>query len=118
MSAFSEKLGVEPRIARQLPELLTESGWVDVQSRLVSIPLGSWGLDIGNLWQQNLEAFVQAVRPGVMEALGISFKEYREMWSAISDELEEADCKAFSNVHAAWARKPDPHYTYDSPPNR
>ncbi|ORY98921.1 hypothetical protein BCR43DRAFT_488413 [Syncephalastrum racemosum] len=116
LSAFSEKLGVQPHIARQLPEILVETGWVDIESRHVSIPLGNWGLDIGILWQQNLEAFVQAVRPGMSEAMDISFSQYKEMWSAISEELERDDCKAFSNVHAAWARKPVTNTIDFSPP--
>ncbi|KAL0139208.1 hypothetical protein V8B55DRAFT_1521864 [Mucor lusitanicus] len=93
------KRQMEPRIARHLPDLLKTVGLIDVSSKLVSIPLGSWGLDLGELWKQNMEKFADSTAPLLSKLAGVSVSEYRRQWHSLIDE-------AFSNIHAAWGRKP------------
>lgn len=98
------KRQMEPRIARHLPDLLKTVGLIDVSSKLVSIPLGSWGLDLGELWKQNMEKFADSTAPLLSKLAGVSVSEYRRQWHSLIDEVR--DKKAFSNIHAAWGRKP------------
>ncbi|KAK4515850.1 uncharacterized protein ATC70_010808 [Mucor velutinosus] len=98
------KRQMEPRIARHLADLLKTVGLIDVSSKLVSIPLGSWGLDLGELWKQNMEKFADSTSPLLSKLTGVSVSEYRRQWYNLLDEVR--DKQAFSNIHAAWGRKP------------
>lgn len=95
---------MEPRIARHLPNVLKSIGLIDVSCKLVSIPLGSWGLDLGSLWKHNLEMFADSSSPLLSKLVGVSVSEYRRQWRDMFEEVK--DQKPFSNIHAAWGRKP------------
>jgi hypothetical protein len=90
-------------MARHLPDILKAVGLIDVSSKLVSIPLGSWGLDLGNLWKHNMEMFVEATCPLLSKLAGVSPTEYKAQWRDMFEEVK--DQKPFSNIHAAWGRK-------------
>lgn len=98
------KRQLEPRIARNLSDALKAVGLIDVQSKLVSIPLGSWGLDLGNLWKHNMDMFVDSSCPLLSKLAGVTAEEYRAQWYGMFDEVKGQ--KPFSNMHAAWGRKP------------
>ncbi|KAG2211641.1 hypothetical protein INT47_008738 [Mucor saturninus] len=99
-----EKRNMEPRMALYLPDMLKSAGLIDVSSKLVSIPLGSWGLDLGSLWKHNMEMFADSSSPLLSKLVGISESEYRRRWRDMFEEVK--DKKAFSNIHAAWGQKP------------
>lgn len=99
------KRQMEPRMARYLPELLNSLGLIDVTDKLVSVPLGSWGLDLGVLWRNNTEAFAESTAPLLSRVMDISVDEYKAHWQVYFDEL--VGRKPFSNVHAAWGRVSD-----------
>ncbi|KAG0173245.1 hypothetical protein DFQ28_010262 [Apophysomyces sp. BC1034] len=109
--ATRQKLHTEPRIGLHLVDLLKAVGLENVDSRLVSLPLGPWGLELGGLWQQNMETFAEATMPLLVSILGISMAECKKHWEDFRDELE--DRKAFSNIHAAWGCKPEGPVTID-----
>lgn len=94
---------MEPRMARHLPDLLKNAGLIDVSAKLVSIPLGSWGLDLGSLWKHNMEMFAESTSPLLSKLMGISDTEYRSRWRDLLQEVQ--DKRAFSNIHAAWGIK-------------
>ncbi|CAO0795362.1 unnamed protein product [Mucor circinelloides] len=104
LEAARLKRQMEPRIARHLADLLKTVGLIEVSSKLVSIPLGSWGLDLGELWKQNMENFADSTSPLLSKLVGVSVNEYRNQWHSLIHEVR--DKKAFSNMHAAWGRKP------------
>jgi hypothetical protein len=95
---------MEPRIARNLSDVLKATGLIDVGSKLVSIPLGSWGLDLGNLWKHNMEMFVDSTCPLLSKLAGVTEKEYRNQWYGMFKEVHGQ--KPFTNMHAAYGRKP------------
>jgi SAM-dependent methyltransferase len=103
LEATREKRHIEPRIACHLQDLLKAVGLVDVSSRLVSIPLGSWGQDLGVLWEQNVHNFSDSAAPVLSRLVGVSVSTYRRNWREMLEEVK--DRKAFSNMHAAWGRK-------------
>jgi hypothetical protein len=79
---------MEPRIARQLPDLMKAVGLIDVSSKLVSIPLGSWGLDLGVLWKHNLEMFADSTAPLLSKLVGVSASTYKRQWYELIEELK------------------------------
>ncbi|KAI9273884.1 hypothetical protein EDC94DRAFT_111997 [Helicostylum pulchrum] len=97
------KRQMEPRMARHLPDLLKKAGLIDVSAKLVSIPLGSWGLDLGSLWKHNMEMFAESTSPLLSKLVGISDAEYRSRWRDLLQEVQGK--RAFSNIHAAWGIK-------------
>lgn len=99
-----EKRQLEPRMATYISDLLNFIGLTDVSSKLVSIPLGSWGLDLGELWKKNLEMFIDATSPLMSQVVGLSVAEYKEQWN--NSMTESQANKPFSNLHAAYGRKP------------
>ncbi|ORZ25748.1 hypothetical protein BCR42DRAFT_14064 [Absidia repens] len=96
---------LDPFMASHIDTMLMENGLVNVTKKKISIPFGPWGLDIGVLWQQNLEAFIEASAPALGLALGISAAEYIAGWQEYKDELKYV--KAFANVYAVWGSKPE-----------
>ncbi|RCH80544.1 hypothetical protein CU098_006693 [Rhizopus stolonifer] len=104
INTIREKRKMEPRMACHLPDLLKAMGMADVSSKLVSIPFGSWGLDLGVLWKNNIESFAESTAPLFSKLVGCTPAEYRQKWRTLIEEAK--DRKAFSNIHAAWARKP------------
>ncbi|KAI8076869.1 uncharacterized protein BX664DRAFT_344142 [Halteromyces radiatus] len=95
---------LDPHMASHMDIVLEENGLVNVKKKKISMPFGPWGLDIGVLWQQNLEAFIEASAPALGQALGISSEECKAMWQDFKDELVHV--KAFTNVYAVWGQKP------------
>jgi hypothetical protein len=85
---------------------LTDLGLEEVTSRFVSIPLGQWGLDIGNLWEQNVDAFLESARPFLIDIMHISSAEYKLGRQQLKEELKTY--KPFSNIYVAYGRKKDP----------
>ncbi|KAI8338665.1 hypothetical protein BC941DRAFT_478757 [Chlamydoabsidia padenii] len=102
--AMEKTRKLDPFMANHIDTVLEQNGLVNVEKKKVSIPFGAWGLDIGILWQQNLEAFIEASAPALSTALGVSATECISMWQGYRDELNRV--KAFCNVYAVWGQKP------------
>lgn len=96
---------IEPRIACRLEQMLSNIGLVDIQCKFVSIPVGSWGLDIGHLWKENYEAFFESAKPFLIEMMDISSREYKKQMRIVMEELDEY--KTFTNVYLIWGRVPN-----------
>ncbi|KAI7866902.1 S-adenosyl-L-methionine-dependent methyltransferase [Spinellus fusiger] len=98
------KRGYNLNISSKLNRLLEWSGLESIESRYVSIPIGSWGLEIGTLWQQNVLALIDSLKPRLISDLKCSDEAWSNAWrDAIKIMTEE---KVFSNIHACWGRKP------------
>ncbi|ORX50123.1 hypothetical protein DM01DRAFT_1337793 [Hesseltinella vesiculosa] len=91
-------------MASHLDEELRARGMCQVTKKQISLPFGAWGLDIGMLWQQNLEAFSVTSAPAIAMALGATPQQCLRMWERFRAELDHV--KAFTNVYAVWAQKP------------
>jgi hypothetical protein len=98
--------GTVPRIACQLDQLLTEIDLIEIKTRFVSVPIGSWGLDIGNLWEQNFDAFLEAARPLLVEMMQTTNQQYKKDFKKLKEELKSGQVKAFNNIHIAYGRIP------------
>ncbi|KAI9307079.1 hypothetical protein BJ944DRAFT_262455 [Cunninghamella echinulata] len=103
-SIMKKTKGLDPYIAGNIDHLLKKHGLSNVSKKQISVPFGSWGLDLGILWQQNLEAFIAASTPAFAMALGITPNECKNMWHGYKSELDNV--KAFTNVYAVYGQKP------------
>lgn len=101
---MEEKLGIDATVGTQTKRLLSDAGFRDIQTRFVSIPIGSWGLDIGNLWKQNYESFFDSAEPFMLELMGLTVQDYKRNVKIMMDELDEY--KPFSNVYHTWGCVP------------
>lgn len=86
--------------------MLREIGLVDIETRFVTIPLGPWGLDIGNLWEQNLDAFLESGQPFLTDLLQISDTEYKKQRKILKNDFVGGHVKPFNNAYIAWGRVP------------
>ncbi|KAI8346741.1 hypothetical protein BD560DRAFT_338656 [Blakeslea trispora] len=105
IETIRQKRQMEPRMACYLSDLLKAIGAVEISSKLVSIPYGSWGLDLGILWKNNMESFAESTAPLFSKILGCTAAEYIARWRVLREEADKEKC--FTNFHAAWGRKPD-----------
>lgn len=103
---------LEPRMASQLADFMKIAGLVDVSSKLVSIPLGSWGLDLGELWKKNYEMFVASTSPLLSKLVGKTDAEYKQQWETFL--LESEHQRPFSNLYACYGRKPAHPIDFDN----
>ncbi|KAI8985323.1 S-adenosyl-L-methionine-dependent methyltransferase [Pilobolus umbonatus] len=103
LSILQDQRQMVPRMATQLPQALKALGLTEVDSTYVSIPLGSWGLDLGVLWKNNMEMFLDATGPLLSKIAGIPQKEYKQRWREM---LDTQGLKPFNNIHCAWGKKP------------
>ncbi|KAI8380137.1 hypothetical protein BD560DRAFT_388680 [Blakeslea trispora] len=99
------KRGNDPRIATRFEELLRNVDLENVTVKFVSIPIGPWGLDIGNLWKQNVYAFLESAATFLVHIMGITNSEYKERTRTFMEELDTGRYKAFSNIYVAYGRK-------------
>lgn len=88
------------------------AGLAEVSSKFVSIPLGSWGLDLGELWKKNYEMFVDSTSPLLSKLVGKTQEEYKAQWETFL--LESKDQRPFSNMYATCGRKPSHPINYDT----
>jgi len=70
----------------------------------VSLPVGSWGLDIGHLWEQNFDAFFESARPFLVEKMQITNATYQANTKKLKEELKSGEFKAFNNIYLVYGR--------------
>ncbi|KAI9246348.1 hypothetical protein BY458DRAFT_527978 [Sporodiniella umbellata] len=95
---------IKANAAIEMEQMLKSIGLVDIQSEFVSIPLGSWGLDIGCLWKENYDSFFKSAKPYLSDITGVSSKEFKSNMRIFEEELDEY--KPFNNIHLVWGRIP------------
>lgn len=103
-NSLRDERGYEPRIACQLEKLLSDLDLEDITVRYVSVPVGSWGLDIGHLWEQNFDAFLESARPFLVDKMQISNAVYKANSKKLKDELKSGQFKAFNNIYVVYGR--------------
>lgn len=101
---FEDKRGVDTKISRRLNQVLAEIDLIEIETRFVSVPVGSWGLDIGLLWEENLNGFLEALRPYLVDTMQVTDEQYKKDRAAFQTEIQNV--KAFNNICIAWGRIP------------
>ncbi|KAI9834988.1 MAG: hypothetical protein M1819_002711 [Sarea resinae] len=101
------------RIANKLKRWYEEAGFVDVQERIIKVPLGSWPKDerlksIGILSRSNFLDGLQAMSLAPFtRALGWSKNELEVYLVGVRRSLMDRSVHAYHKAFVVWGRKPD-----------
>ncbi|KAG0378376.1 hypothetical protein BGX24_003989 [Mortierella sp. AD032] len=95
---------VDPSIVRSLDRLMVATGFTDVHVKEYCVPVGDWGGKVGQLWQQNMFAILETVRPHLAKAAGCSETTVQEVVQAMYKETK--DYRSHQVVYAVYGRKP------------
>lgn len=95
--------GIDVHMVRNPAILLSSAGLVDVDSQVVSWPMG-WYDRAGELMGHNMEMHRLAMRPHLAPILQMSDNDYDQWALKISTELRER--RSWINGYNAYGRKP------------
>ncbi|KAF9977114.1 hypothetical protein BGZ73_006988 [Actinomortierella ambigua] len=98
-----EALGRHPNVIHEMPMLLASAGFVNVQVKIWSMPLG-WGGPVGKAMMRNQQLFVNEMEPMYVRQGHGTSQEYRELTDQIFQEA--VDRRAYINYHSIIAQKP------------
>ncbi|KAK4193909.1 S-adenosyl-L-methionine-dependent methyltransferase [Podospora australis] len=118
----------DPRVALRLQTLMTQAGFVEVESRLITLPLSGWSTDprdqaIGAANRANVQRLLSslAIYP-FAQALGMSNTDIQLLVAQARSEADNPAFKAYFPVYVCIGRKPgssrshrhEPHRTHHS----
>ncbi|KAF8979927.1 hypothetical protein BGZ46_004845 [Entomortierella lignicola] len=101
--ALFESMGRNPNVVHEMPQLLKNAGFVNVEAKIWSIPVG-WGGPIGQAMLVNQRQFVNELEPIYVRQGHGESHEFREITNGIFEEGIEK--KAYINYHVFTAQKP------------
>ncbi|KAL1916689.1 uncharacterized protein VTP21DRAFT_5393 [Calcarisporiella thermophila] len=96
--------GLDPFIARYIDRLLAEARVYDLESFLITVPIGNWGKAIGQLLKEDGITAMQTWKPWLCRATGTDYSEYEEMVRRIVQEWD--DNRSHVHFHVAYGRRP------------
>ncbi|EOO00873.1 putative umta methyltransferase family protein [Phaeoacremonium minimum UCRPA7] len=107
------KFGKPLDIAPKWKNKVEATGFVDVQERILKLPVGTWPKDaklkeVGSLqYYQQLQA-VDSYTPGMIaRVLGWSDPEVQVLMAKVKSELKDPTIHLYLPVHFVWGRKPE-----------
>ncbi|KAF9351184.1 hypothetical protein BGX34_000743 [Mortierella sp. NVP85] len=99
-----EGTGRNPNVIHELQPMLEKAGFVNVEIKIYSIPLG-WGGVIGEAMLVNQRQFVNEMEPIYVRQGHGSSEQYQGLVGKIFEEIVER--KAYINYYVAIGQKPD-----------
>jgi hypothetical protein len=87
-TALYESRGLSISIANELPEMLANSGFVNIHVERRVIPLGKWAGKYGEDWRNSLMNTWKAMKTPVMMAGGLGIVHSEEEFDELLDDLE------------------------------
>ncbi|KAH8898299.1 sam dependent methyltransferase [Thozetella sp. PMI_491] len=107
----AEKRGLNQSIAAELPQMLAQVGFVDVQVRDEKWPIGPWMDD--DVKKEIGEGFAESMRTGMLgfsrslmtKELGMTEEQLQEGVKEVVASLGKG--KIYTPIRFAWARKPE-----------
>ncbi|RKP10637.1 S-adenosyl-L-methionine-dependent methyltransferase, partial [Thamnocephalis sphaerospora] len=104
MLAAMECRGVQPEEAFELQPVLQKSGFADVQSRCVAIPMGTWGGQAGQMCLNIMRSAIVSLRSFLLQEQITDSVEFAE---TLRDWELEADRGCYHmEVAVYWAQRP------------
>ncbi|MBE3559945.1 MAG: methyltransferase domain-containing protein [Ktedonobacteraceae bacterium] len=94
------KRGIDLSIAHKLEALVKATGVIDVQSRVISIPVGDWGGRLGTMAKADFYAGNKTIAPLVATATGATMEEYYRLADAWMQECEQY--QTYCNFHVIY----------------
>jgi hypothetical protein len=105
----ASKLGVDHTITGQLPELLSEAGFVEVHTKDHKWPVGPWMdgdrmKDIGNTHLELLQVAMMGLSKNLLANLGMGEQQVIDLVEQVKKDLGVG--KVYALIRIVWARKP------------
>jgi SAM-dependent methyltransferase len=82
------KRGIDPRVGPMLGEQLIQAGLVNVQTRVVDLPVGAWGGRVGSLLATDLAAAHTSAKPLAL-SMGMSDETWTSLFNGMRQEWEQ-----------------------------
>ncbi|RUS26999.1 hypothetical protein BC938DRAFT_483847 [Jimgerdemannia flammicorona] len=101
--ATTRAKGMDIEYATEVEYFLSYNGLRYIESDYVSCPIG-WNGRVGDLLLQNMMMVLNALKPQIFPAMGISEKEYTESLASMRDEFGKN--KTWTKVPYAYGMKP------------
>ena len=102
--AACQKSGIDPAEVRQIEIYLRLAGLINTKAEVVSLPIGQWGGRLGMTTAANMRAACLAMKPLVLQQVGISSQEYDSLLENMFKECEEH--RSSFIVHVAYGQRP------------
>jgi ubiquinone/menaquinone biosynthesis C-methylase UbiE len=84
-----QKCGIDPTEGAQIGTYLQVSGLINVTTETITLPIGQWGGRLGSTTATNMRAACLAMKPLVLQHLGISSEEYDRSLEDMFKECEQ-----------------------------
>ncbi|EXK83288.1 hypothetical protein FOQG_12468 [Fusarium oxysporum f. sp. raphani 54005] len=108
-SKFGKPLNVAPEWKKQMEE----AGFVDVEQKILKVPIGSWPKDpklkeIGKFQSVQEAQVITSYTPGIFSRiLGWSDEEIQVFMAKVKKDLSESSIHLYLPVYFIWGRKPE-----------
>ncbi|CAO3671393.1 hypothetical protein G6F70_005911 [Rhizopus microsporus] len=105
----SSSVGVHPSEVKRLKDFMIKAGFVDVQEKIIKIPIGEWPEDEaqrenGFLYKQVIKALFKSMKAWWVSELNVLENEYDKVTYAALNEFDEQKCSIEWVIYTA--RKP------------
>jgi SAM-dependent methyltransferase len=99
-----QKCGTDPTEGTQIGIYLQGSGLINVTTETITLPVGQWGGRLGNTTATNMRAACLAMKPLVLQHLGVNSEEYDRLLEEMFRECEQH--RSCFLIHVAYGQRP------------
>jgi len=99
-----QKCGIDPTEGTQIGIYLQASGLTNVSTETITLPVGQWAGRLGNTTATNMRAACLAMKPLVLQHLGINSEEYDRFLEDMFKECEQH--RSCFLIHVAYGQRP------------
>ncbi|KAK3292231.1 S-adenosyl-L-methionine-dependent methyltransferase [Chaetomium fimeti] len=109
--ALVENYGFDIYILNNLPSLLEELGFVNVQRKVFHMPVGEWARDshlrlLGGYFREVVVDFVGAMASRPLVEAGVDKEEIADLVRDITEAASNRRIHGYLPIHFVWAQKP------------
>jgi ubiquinone/menaquinone biosynthesis C-methylase UbiE len=102
--AACRKCGTDPTEVRQIEAYLLAAGLMNIKTEVVSLPVGQWGGRLGMTTMANMRAACLAMKPLVLQQVGMNSQEYDSLLEDMFKECEER--RSSFIVYVVYGQRP------------
>ena len=102
--AACQRRSIDPREATQIAAYLQVAGLENVKAETFTLPVGQWGGRLGSTTATNMRAACLAMKPLVLQHLGVSSGEYDRLLEHMFKECEQHRSRFI--IYVAYGQRP------------